>query len=60
MEPNKEEHAEIELNLAEFSRELLEELIIASVEQDILISKVINNVLEYFIEQKGRQTEKVM
>ena len=42
--------ATLEINLAEFSRETLEMLISESIEKDISVNEVINNVLEQTIE----------
>jgi hypothetical protein len=46
-----EKFATIELNLSEFSREIMEHLIQESCEKDISINEVISNILEIGLER---------
>jgi hypothetical protein len=42
----------IELDMSEWSRDILEMIISKSIEEDISVNEVISNTLESFIEQK--------
>ena len=44
--------AKIDIDLADFSRESLENLISLSVEKDISVNEVINQILESYIEKE--------
>jgi len=46
-----EKFATIELNLSEFSREIMEHLIQESCDKDISINEVMSNILETFIDE---------
>ena len=46
-----EKFATIELNLSEFSREIMEHLIQESCDKDISVNEVMSNILEKFIDE---------
>ena len=47
--------AKIDIDLADFSREALENLISISVEKDISVNEVINQILENYIEKEDKK-----
>lgn len=49
----EEKYSEIELNLAEFDREILEYIIKLSCEKDISVNKVIENILTNYINSQN-------
>ena len=54
---NEEEYATLELDLTEFDRNTLEQLIKASVDRDVSINVVINDLLQEFIDSVDLDNE---
>jgi len=54
---NEEEYATLELDLTEFDRDTLEQLIKASVDRDVSINVVINDLLQEFIDSVDLDNE---